>query len=691
MKSKFNEVLTFFKKGQLNEAKKLCIEILKEDSKNFDVLYLLAVINFRANNFEESKNLIEKAINVRPNSFEIHNFFGFVLLNLKKFELALKSWDKAIKLNPNFAEGYNNRGNISFMLGNLGDALISYEKAIDIKPSYADAHNNKGNVLIKLNKKNDAIESYQKAIKINPNYAQAYKNLGSAFREINDIDNAIESYQKAIKINPNYSEAFLDLGNIFREKGKNILALNNYEKSLALKPNFDFLLGTIIHVKLKMCQWDTFEKNLIEVEEKALNKKKISQPWVFLTFNDSPNLQKNISEVWSNREVFLLKKKLGTVNQKLGNKKIRIGYYSADFYDHATSQLMANLFELHDKSKFEIFGFNFGTEKNDEMYKRVSKSFYKFFNLGNKTDIEIVELSREYKIDIAVDLKGYTQSNRFKIFIQRCAPIQVNYLGYPGTMGAECIDYIIADKILIPKANQQHYSEKIIYLPNSYQVNDSKKKISEKIFSKEEVNLPKNSFVFCSFNACFKILPKTFDIWMRILKSVDNSVLWLLVEDMETIKNLKEETIRRGVKPERIIFANRLPLAEHLSRQKLANLFLDTFPCTGHTTSSDALRSGLPVLTLMGESFAGRVSSSLLNAVDLKELITKTPQEYEELAIRLANDTLRLENIRKKLEANIKTKPLFDCKLFTSHIEKAYLEIYWKHSENDKLDNIELK
>ena len=616
---------------------------------------------------------------------------ALTLLKKGQLEKAKNLFSEILKHDPNNFAAYNNRGNIFFILENLNDALQNYEEAIKLKPDYSDAYNNRGNILRKLNKKNDAIESYQKAIEFDQNHQQAYKNLGSIFRDINDIDSAVESYEKAIQINPNYLEALIGLGNIFRENGKNIFAIDNYEKALKLKPDFDFLLGTILHIKLKICQWDTIEKNLGEIEEKVLNQKKISQPWVFLTFNDSPNLQKVTSKLWSNREIFSLKKKLKPITQKLSNKKIRIGYYSADFYDHATSQLMANLFELHDKSKFEIFGFNFGLEKNDEMYKRISKAFDKFFSLNNKTDTEITKLSREHKIDIAVDLKGYTQRNRFKIFIERCAPIQVSYLGYPGTTGAECIDYLIADKTLIPKNSQKHYSEKIIYLPNSYQVNDPKKKISEKIFSKEEFGLPKDSFIFCSFNACFKILPKTFDVWMKILKRVDKSILWLLVDDIEAIKNLKEETIKKGIETDRIIFAKRLPLAEHLARQKLANLFIDTFPCTGHTTSSDALRMGLPVLTLLGESFAGRVSSSLLNALDLKELITKTPQEYEDLAVKLANDPSGLENIRKKLEENIKTKSLFDCKLFTSHIEKAYLDMHKRYKENKEPENIEVK
>ena len=329
------------------------------------------------------------------------------------------------------------------------------------------------------------------------------------------------------------------------------------------------------------------------------------------------------------------------------NKKIRIGYYSADFRAHAMSYLLVNLFEQHDKSKFELIAFSFGSGKNDEIKNRVSNSFDKFIDVNLKSDKEIFQLSRDLKIDIAVDLMGFTQNNRFNIFVQRCAPIQVNYLGYPGTSGSNCIDYLIADKILIPKQNQKYFSEKIIYMPDLYQVNDSKRKISDKVFTKKELRLPEDGFVFCCFNQSYKITPYVFDIWMRLLKRIDGSVLWLIKDSDIGVNNLKKEAQKRGVEPDRIIFADKMSNAEHLARHRLADLFIDTFPYTAHTTCSDALWSSLPVVTRIGQSFASRVSASLLTAIGLSELITKTEKEYEELTFKIANNKSLLNEIKK--------------------------------------------
>jgi len=402
-------------------------------------------------------------------------------------------------------------------------------------------------------------------------------------------------------------------------------------------------------------------------------------------------LQKINAEKWFKNEFYSSNNNSGQIRKKQNNSKIKIGYYSADFRNHAMGHLLANLFELHDRSKFEIFGFYFGPDVNDDIFKRISNSFDKFVNVSLKTDVEIASLSREYNIDIAVDLMGYTRENRFQIFVEKCAPIQVNYLGYPGTLGAECIDYIIADKVLIPKESQKYFSEKIVYMPNSYQANDSKKKISEKNFTREELDLPKNGFVFCCFNARNKILPKTFDVWMNILRRTKNSVIWLLESSEIGSKNLKKEATSRGMNPNRIVFAKPLPLDKHLARHKTADLFLDTFPYNAHTTCSDSLRVGIPVLTLQGESFASRVSSSLLNAVGLNELITHSSKEYEDKAVDFFNNLQSLKNIKKKLEINIDTKPLFNTKLFTKHIEQAYLEMQNKYNENKKPENIEIK
>jgi len=775
MKSKFNEALSFFQKGQLDEAKKICLKILKEQPDNFNVLHLLGVIAFKEKDYVKSEDLIEKAIKIKPNQVEIYNFYALILVNLKKFNLAIKSWDEAIKLKPDYAEAYNNKGNILFVLKKNEDALESYEKAIQIKPDYADAYNNRGNPLRKLKKINAALESYEKAIEHNPNHAEAYNNKGNIFLEsertdsaiksyekvieikpnhaqahnnlgialhksnkneaalesyeraikikpdyaeahynkanilyeLEKIDESLESYERAIKIKPDYAEAYFNKGGVLLALNVNGEALTNFKKVLEIKPDFESLSGTMMYTKLKLCNWENFNKDLENLKDVAADSEKKVNPHNLLFCYDSLKIQRSAAKKWSdikfssiplNQQQYQSQNPLNS-NEDLYltpkreiNKKIKIGYYSADLREHAVGQLIVNLFELHDKSKFEIFGFYFGPDVNDDVYKRISNSTDKFINVKSKNETEIVQLSRDFGIDIAVDLMGYTSKNRFKIFAERCAPLQVSYLGYPGTTGANYIDYLIADKILIPKESQEYYSEKIIYLPNTFLVNDSAKKISKKIFTREELNLPKNDFVFCCFNQSYKILPKTFDIWMRILKRVKGSVLWLFNSNEISCKNLKQEAVKRDVDPNRIIFANRLPLLEeHLARYKAADLFLDTLPYTAHSTCSDSLEGGLPVLTLQGETYASRVSSSLLNVLDLKELITHSSKEYEDVAVELASDLSKLKDIKNKLDVNKNKTPLFNTKLFTSHIEKAYLEMNKKYIENKKLENIEIK
>jgi predicted O-linked N-acetylglucosamine transferase (SPINDLY family) len=370
-------------------------------------------------------------------------------------------------------------------------------------------------------------------------------------------------------------------------------------------------------------------------------------------------------------------------------QKIRIGYFSADFKNHPVAFLIAELFELHDRRQFELVGFSF-VMANDEMRKRLVKSFDQFIEVGRKSDIEVAQLCRSFDVDIAVDLTGLTQDARTGIFAHRAAPIQVNYLGYPGTMGAEYIDYIIADKILISPEFQSCYSEKVVYLPNSYQVNDRKRVISEKIFTRQELGLPVNGFVFCCFNNNYKILPQTFEGWMRTLKSVEDSVLWLLQDNLWAAQNLKKEAQNQGIDAQRLVFAERMPLPDHLARHRLADLFLDTFPYNAHTTTSDALWAGLPVLTLIGQSFASRVAASLLNTIGLPELIANTQEEYEALAIELALNTKRLADIKLKLAKNRLSTPLFNTPLFTKNLEAAYIQMYERHHSGLEPDHISI-
>ena len=614
-----------------------------------------AVNLYEKGQLNSAKEIALYIYNSKPNHFDNLRLLNLIYFKKKDFSLAINFINKAIKINPNFAEAYNERGNALNELKQLELAIKSYDQAIKLNPKYADAYYNKGLVLHELKKIELAIKSYDQAIKINPNHIYSHNNKGYALQKLKKIDASIECFYNVLKINP----------------------------------NFDFLLGELIHAKSKICDWNSFNKDIETLKNKINEKKKSSTPFPVLQLYDSPSIQKKTAEIYVEEKFYNkeIPKPFSTVSK---NNKIRLGYYSADFYNHAMSYLLAGLFKQHDKTKFELFAFSFGPEKKDEMSKKIPNYFNDFIKVNFKTDKEIAKISRDLKIDIAIDLLCFTTNNRMGIFLERCAPIQINYLGYPGTSAASFIDYIIADKTLIPKESQKYYSEKIIYLPNTYQARDSSQKISNKIFKREELNLPKNAFVFCCFNQNNKITPNIFDIWMRILKTVDGSVLWLLEDNSIAAKNLKKEAKKKKINPDRIIFAKRMPTADHFARHKCADLFIDTFPYGAHTTCSDSLWAGLPIVTLMGKSFASRVGGSLLNAINLEELITTTEKEYEELIIELANNSYRLKKIRNKIHKNKFTKPLFNTKLYTKNIELAYAKIYENYLNKLSVENIEI-
>jgi predicted O-linked N-acetylglucosamine transferase (SPINDLY family) len=420
--------------------------------------------------------------------------------------------------------------------------------------------------------------------------------------------------------------------------------------------------------------WENFDNQKNLMLGKIDTNEKVVLPFPLLSIADTPSKHRVCAETYI-QDKFPQNNKLGIIPKRIKQNRIRLGYYSADFYIHPVAFLIAELIETHNKEKFETIAFSFGPDIKDQMRNRLSNAFDKFIDVRNKTDNEIALLSRRLEIDIAIDLVGYTSKNRTGIFSYRVAPIQINYLGYPGTMGANYIDYIIADKTLIPAKSNKFYSEKIIYLPNSYQANDRTRLISDKQFTKAALGLPENGFVFACFNNNYKILPSTFDLWCKILVKVEGSVLWLLDDNPIAKKNLIKEAVARGIDSTRVVFAERIELSEHLARHRQADLFLDTFPYNAHTTASDALWAGLPVLTLMGESFASRVAASLLTAIDLPELITSSQEHYEALAIELATNPAKLKEIKTKLESNRLTTPLFDTPRFTKHLEDAYTKM----------------
>ncbi len=637
--------------------------------------------------FDEALASYERAIELRPGLAEAYCNRGIVLHECQRFTEALSSYERAIQLRPDYAEAYLSRGLVFHALNQLDEALASYDCAIAIKPNYAEAFCDSGNVLQQLKRMDEALARYGCAVKLKPDYENAYLSIGNAFKELARLDDALAMFDRAIAINPDYAEAYANRGNLFKDLKRLGEALNSYERAIAIKPGFSFLFGTLIHTRHQVCDWDGYETDKERLEAALESRQESAPSFVAATIFDAPRLQRIAAEVWTHSRC-PARDTLGPIASRPRKDRIRLGYYSADFHDHATCCLMAELFELHDKDRFELYAFSFGPDTQDAMRKRVALAFDKFIDVRGVSDIAIARMSRELEIDIAIDLKGYTQDSRPGIFSYRCAPVQVNYLGYPGTMGADYIDYLIADETLIPESARLHYSEKIAYLPHSYQVNDTKRVISDRAFTRSELGLPTDGFVFCCFNNNFKITPQTFDRWMRILKSVEGSVLWLLEDNPHATRNLKKEAAARGVDPGRLIFGGRLALPEHLARQNLADLFLDTLPCNAHTTASDALWAGLPVLTLIGNSFAGRVAASLLGAMELPELIATTAEDYERLAIELASDPSKLGAIKDKIATNRMRAPLYNTALFTRHLEKAYTQMHERYLDGWAPDHL---
>ena len=549
-------------------------------------------------------------------------------------------------------------------------ALELLQKAILIKPDDSRAFYNMGLAAYELGKFNLAEDYYLKSLELKNYSAELYSNLASTYKRLFNFKAAIKYYQKAIAIDSTRKLDLSSLAYCYADLNKLQHTINAFRKALKIDPKLSWIAGHSFYCQMKICDWSYYEHDIKLMCDRVLDNEQVAPNFIVLTIKDSLKLQLQASQIWVGMPIGDFS--LGPLIKHPAKSKIRLGYFSADFYNHATCVLMAELFEKHDKSKFELYAFSFGPNNKDPMRERVEAAFDQFIDVTTMSDKEIAAFSRMLQIDIAIDLKGATKDHRFGIFSYRAAPIQVSYLGYPGTMGAEYIDYLIADKTLIPHESQKFYTEKIAYLPHSYQVNDRSRVISDRVFTKQEVGLPEEGFVFACFNSNYKITPDVFDVWVRVLKSVEGSVLWLYKENETAALNLRKEAQKRGLAPERLVFAPKMAPSEHLARHKLADLFIDTMPCNAHTTASDALWVGLPVLTCMGESFASRVAASLLNAIEMPELITGSLQEYEVLAISLGNDPQRVQALKQKLEQNKLTTPLFDSTLFTKNIENLY-------------------
>ena len=687
-KSYFSLGLDAFNRKHYESAEKYFRLSLDFAPDRLSILTNLSATLIKLGKFDEALKITVKALEKNP--FDELSLLNLGILSEKKSdsETALIAYERAISISPQYAEAYNNRGNLLRELTQFHSGLINFNHAINLKYNFAEAHTNCGNLLRELDSLDEALLCHDKAINIDRNYAEAHSNRGLVLHKLNRLFDAILSYDKAIEIDPSFAEAYSNRGSIFSELKQFDNAYSDFKQAITLNADINFICGALVHTKMHLCNWENFEIDLENLLSKIHKNLKIIASLPLIALIDAPILHKKVSEIWSKTKHPSIQS-LGSIEKLNKRKRIKIAYFSPDFRNHPVAQWISELFELHDRTRFEIIGVYFGPKSNDDYHNRISKSFDTFLDISDMSDPLAAKFCREIQIDIAIDLAGYTNYSRTNIFAYRVAPVQINYIGFPSTMGAEYIDYIIADEILIPKHSQNFYTEKIVYLPFTFKPTDTKFEISDKVFTREMFSLPANSFVFCCFNNNYKILPTTFDSWMRILGFVEHSVLWLAELNITAKNNLYKEAESRGINPNRLIFSPRLDkLADHIARLKLADLFLDTFTYNAHTTASDALWAGLPILTCLGESFASRVAASLLSAIQLPELISITSQEYENKAVDLAKNPEKLKALKDKLNNNIHTTPLFDMPRFTKYLETAYTTIYERTQTNLPPDNI---
>ncbi|HUN72576.1 MAG TPA: tetratricopeptide repeat protein [Steroidobacteraceae bacterium] len=680
------EAQALHRAGRLQEARALCLQALRLRPREPQATILLGIIAAQTGDPARAVALFGEVLLLDPRNVAAHNNRGNALRALRQPAAAVASYDKALEMQPNQAPTHNNRGKALFELQRYEDALASHDRAIALQPDHAAAWFDRGRSLAALMRYEAAVASLDEAIALGLNHPGVWHVRGGALYALERFQDAVASYDRALALEPKDASAHHNRGNALALLGHYERAIESYDRAITLDPGIAGSPGERLHARMQIADWRDFAAEAARLTARIERGEAASNPFTLLALSDSPPLQRLAASQWV-RDKCPPNAALSGLPPRARHDRIRVGYFSADFRAHATASLTAGLFEIHDRSRVELTGFSLGPDTGDGMRQRIAAAFERFLEVGPQSDEEIARLARSLEIDIAVDLGGFTRGARPKIFALRAAPLQVSYLGYLGTMSADYIDYLIADDTIIPPALRPHYAEKIVYLP-SYQINDSQRHIAPRRFSREELGLPPSGFVFCCLNSTYKITPPTFEGWMRILGRVPGSVLYLVGGSAALEGNLRREARARGVAAERIVFGARLPPDEYLARYRTADLFLDTLPYNAGTTASDALWAGLPVLTCVGQTFASRVGASLLRAVGLPELVTSSPQQYEELAVGLAGDPQRMAGIRTKLAGSLRTSALFDTAGSARHLEAAYAAMYDRYHAGLPPDDI---
>jgi predicted O-linked N-acetylglucosamine transferase (SPINDLY family) len=635
-------------------------------------------LNNRGNVLRELGRLAEsaasyrRALTSRPDFIEALFNLGITQIAQGQADQALSPLARCLRLVPGHLGAWGQYGVALMALNKHADALTCFERILAHTANDAEAHYWRGNALLALGRSDEALLAYGNAAQIRPDIPEVHYNIGNVLVDQGRVEEGIAAFDQALARRPAFAEALYNRGGAEQELGRYEDAAATYEHLLTLAPDHRYALGRLFHCRQFVANWRRHAEQRNALVASA-DGRVHDIPFPFLAVSDDPALQLRCAHAYTAAKYPPAATPLCS-GQPYAHPRLRLAYVSADFSEHALSYLLAGVFEAHDRARFEVWGIALKPSDGSAMAARVAAAFEHFIDASAlNNDEEVARLLREQEIDIAIDLTGHTQDARTAIFAARPAPVQVNYLGYPGSMGAAYIDYIIADDFVIPEAARPHYAEQVVHLPDCFQGNDDRRVIDAQPQTRASHGLPEKSFIFCAFNNTYKLTPEFFDIWMRLLAAVPDSVLWLASGDASVQRNLRAEAERRGVAPERLVFSPRIRYAEHLARLQLADLFLDTLPFNAGTTASDALWAGVPVLTCAGRAFSARMAGSLLRALGLPELITGSLAAYEARALELASNPATLGELRARLANHRTTHPLFDTRRFTRHLEQAYL------------------
>lgn len=664
--------------GKLDEAEKLYRQILARDPNNTQALHLSGMLLYRRGDLLAALGHFDRVVAIQPAHFDAHAARAAILSGLGRHAEALTAYNRAEQLRPGSPQIYNNRANSLFALNRRDEALANYELAIKYNPAYAEAWCNRGILLMEMSRFPEALDSFQHAIDLRPDYGDAWEGRATALNRLERRAEAIRAYDRAIALKGPQPALLYNRGNIHSILKNFPAAIADCEELLTVDPDYPYARGVLAHARMQICDWQGPDEQMQNIEAGLRAGQRVITPFNLKALSDSPELQLRCARLWVQHECPAAPPLAPA--QTFDHARIRIAYVSGDFGNTAVAGLMAPVFAAHDRDRFELIAVSYGPRAQSEMRARLEPCFDWFIDAAAQSDFEIASWLRNAEVDIAIDLMGYTGQCRSGIFAHRPAPVQVNYLGFPGSLGAPWYDYIIADPVVIPEDQYRFYDEKPALLPHCYLPAGSARLGMARQPSRKSAGLPETGVVFASFNNSYKFSPVMFAIWMRLLRDIGDSVLWLPEGNTGARANLTREAAAQGVAMNRLIFARPVPAIEdHLARLSLADIFLDTFPYNSHSTAIDALSAGVPMVTMCGNSFASRVAASALGAAGLSQLVTSSPEEYERLALALATDRTQLRQLRDMMAARLPDSPLFDVTRFTRQLEEAYREM-WRRS-----------